>query len=110
MKTKNGQSSLRADQSAKGYRRSDLRTYRRRYRHWDQSCYDGKEDGSTEQKVETINYGAEYSLGDDAPEGMTINAETGKITWAVAEDYFDSHAEANDKITITVNAKTIVSD
>lgn len=69
-----------------------------------------KEDGSTEQKVETINYGVEYSLGDAEPEGMTINAETGKITWAVAEDYFDSNAEANDKITITVNAKTIVSE
>ena len=53
--------------------------------------------------------GVEYSLGNKAPEGMTIDPETGKITWKVPADYFDGDTKTESKsIKITINAQSIL--
>ncbi len=53
--------------------------------------------------------GVEYSLGDDAPEGMTIDPESGKIVWDVPADYFDGDmTTASKSIKITLNAQSVL--
>ena len=66
---------------------------------------EGKETTTTK----TVEYKVEYALTGDYPEGMTINTETGEISWDVPEDYFSSVSKKSEDLTITVQAKTIIS-
>lgn len=57
--------------------------------------------------------GVEYSFASDAnvPDGMTIDATTGEVTYVVPSDYFDSLASGTveDELTVSIQARTIVS-
>ena len=53
----------------------------------------------------------EYSLGSNAPAGMKIDSETGKITWESPKDYFSKDTTTESKtITITVVARVVLDD
>ena len=53
----------------------------------------------------------EYSLGSDAPAGMKIDSETGKISWESPKDYFSTDTTTESKtITITAVARVVLDD
>ena len=53
--------------------------------------------------------GVRYELvGDDLPEGLKIDAETGKISWAIPKDYVADNSVESVALTIKVKATTIV--
>ena len=63
-----------------------------------------------ETTTATVTYDVEYSLSGEYPDGMTIDASTGVITWAVPEDYFDSDSVESEDLTISVTATTVVDE
>ncbi|MBQ9874857.1 MAG: peptidylprolyl isomerase [Thermoguttaceae bacterium] len=66
------------------------------------------ENGELIYKVETVDLAVEYSLGEGAPAGMTIDSETGTITWDVPEDYIADETVKSQTLTVKVGAKTVV--
>ncbi len=52
--------------------------------------------------------GVRYELVGDVPQGMTIDAETGEISWAIPEDYVADDSVESIVATIQVKATTIV--
>ena len=57
----------------------------------------------------SFEYDVRYSLGEDAPSGMTIDSASGAITWTVPGDYFSDNSVASLNLTVPVVAKTIVN-
>ncbi|MDO5308320.1 MAG: peptidylprolyl isomerase [Planctomycetia bacterium] len=51
----------------------------------------------------------EYSFDGDVPEGMTINASTGRITWNSPSDYFGNTETHSETVNIKLKATTIIS-
>ncbi len=60
--------------------------------------------------LDSEEYALAYALAGDAPEGMTIDSESGKITWNVPEDYFGDDVKTQSKtITVGLKAQSVVS-
>jgi len=61
-------------------------------------------------KLDSEDYTLAYALSGEYPEGMTIDSESGKITWNVPEDYFGEDVKTRSKtITVELKAQTVVS-
>ena len=53
--------------------------------------------------------GVKYSLGDDAPEGLAIDASTGKVTWNVPANYIEGTTKESVTVSVKLNATAIIS-